>query len=343
MLKLEFLMKNMKVLAFFLLSIAGLQSNAAIYNYDYWWPKELTTYFEKVNQTQITTPQSSVDAAGKVVQKCMPVFKNALSKGVLDIRYALGYFDDSQAIDIIYDNKNLGLSPSLDIAVFDVIRQFLKTPCLPNSPQKLCGFSEQGDPTSGMVILTKPIELLGQSVQVKISLTYASASEDFVANKTTLNERQKFLTQQSEQNYFSALGGSADVVFYNGHSRNGGGPDFNPPLLKDDLHVNYDAYYQVKKPGIGRVLEMIKNAKNKDQVIGFFSCYSQRWFYDSIMKANSKQRVIFSADTIDYLDSLQASMGYLEGLMQGFCGQDLTDIAKQGEKIKTGFQGFQIR
>lgn len=333
----------MKGLAFFLVLTAGLCANAAIYNYDYWWPKELTTYFEKVNQTQITTPQTSVGAQGQTVQKCMPVFKNSLAKGVLDIHYALGYFDDSQAIDIIYDNKNFGLSPSLDIAVFDVIRVFLKTPCNPNSPQKLCGFTEQGNAASGLVILTKPVQLLGQTVDVRITLTYASASENFVANKTSLIERQKFLTQQSEQNYFAALGGTADVVFYNGHSRNGGGPDFNPPILKDDLHVNYDGYYQVRKPGITRVLDMVKNGRNKDQVIGFFSCYSQRWFYDSIMKANPKQRVVFSADTIDYLDSLQASMGYLEGLIQGYCGQDLADISKQGEKIKIGFQGFQIR
>jgi hypothetical protein len=266
-----------------------------------------------------------------------------LSKGVLDIHYALGYFDDSQAIDIIYDNKNFGLSPSLDIAVFDVIREFLKTPCEPQNPQKLCGFAEQGDPNNGLVILTKQITLLEQLVTVRISLSHASASENFIANKTILNERQKYLTQQSEQNYFGALGSAADVVIYNGHSRNGGGPDFNPPLLKDDLHVNYDGYYQVKKTGINRVLEMIKNGKNKDQVIGFFSCYSQRWFFDSIMKANPKQRVIFSADTIDYLDSLQASLGYVEGFMQGYCGQDLADIAKQSEKIKVGFQGFQIR
>ncbi|MEQ1721834.1 MAG: hypothetical protein ABL930_01570 [Pseudobdellovibrio sp.] len=328
----------MKSLAIFLVLQLGAFSQAAIYNYDYWWPKELSTYFEKVNETRITTPQISGG-----VQKCMPVYKNALSKGVLDIHYALGYFDDSQAIDILYDNKNLGLSPSLDIAVFDVIRGFLKAPCAASSPQKLCGFEEQGEPNNGLVILTKKITLLEQSVTVRVSLSYASASENFVANKTTLNERQKFLTQQSEQNYFGAIGSAADVVIYNGHSRNGGGPDFNPPLLKDDLHVNYDGYYQVKKPGISRVLEMIKNGKNKDQVIGFFSCYSQRWFYDSIMKANPKQKVVFSADTIDYLDSLQASLGYVEGFMQGYCGQDLADIAKQSEKIKVGFQGFQIR
>lgn len=333
----------MKALAFLLVLSIGLYANAVIYNYDYWWPKELVSYFEKVNQTHISTPQVSIDSKGQTIQKCMPVYKNALSKGVLDVHYALGYFDDSQAIDIIYDNKNFGLSPSLDIAVFDVIRVFLKSPCNTNSPQKLCGFTEQGEASNGLVILSKPIELLGQSVTMRISLSYASASESFVANKSTLIERQKFLTQQSEQNYFGALAGAADVVFYNGHSRNGGGPDFNPPLLKEDLHVDYDGYYQIRKPGITRVLEMIKNGRNKDQVIGFFSCYSQRWFYDSIMKANPKQRVVFSADTIDYLDSLQASMGYLEGFMQGYCGQDLADIAKQGDKIKTGFQGFQIR
>lgn len=323
----------MKSLAFFLLASFYLSANAAIYNYDYWWPRELAAYFEQVNSTQINTAQAG---------KCAPVFKNAIRNGVLDIRYALGYFDDSQGIEINYNGINYGISPSLDIVVFNVLRGFLKAPCNPNSGQVLCGFSEQGEASKGLVVLSKNINLLGQRVTARITLTQASASESFVQNKSNLKDRQQFLTQQSEQNYFGGIG-SADIVFYNGHSRNGGGPDFNPPVLTRDLHVDYKGYYEVRRIGIKRVLDLIKKGGNKDQILGFFSCYSQKHFYRDLLAANPKQKLVLSADTIDYLDTLVASSGYLEGLLRGYCGQDLADIAKQGEKIKEGFQGFQIR
>ena len=61
--------------------------------------------------------------------KCMPMFKNPITNGVMDIRYALGYFDDSQGIDIIYSDFNYGLSPSLDIEVFKVLRGYFTKKC----------------------------------------------------------------------------------------------------------------------------------------------------------------------------------------------------------------------
>lgn len=305
-----------------------------IYNYDYWYPGIIEDYMKLVDQA----PATLATPAGGDVQ-CLPLFKNPIKNGLMDIRYALGYFDDSQGIDIIYDNVNYGMSPSLDIEVFHVVRAFLAKPC--EGSRVLCGFSPSGDPEQGKVTLEKQINLLGNQITARITLTQASASDNFVQNQSTLKDRQSFLTLQSEENYFGGLG-IADVVFYNGHSRNGGGPDFNPPQLGPDLHVNYDGYYKVVHPGIKRVLAQIKQNPNKDSVIGLFSCFSESHFYDMLIKANPKQRMVLSSDVINYLDSLKASLGYLEGLMRGQCGQNLADIAKQ-DTVKAGFKGFQIR
>jgi hypothetical protein len=305
-----------------------------IYAYNYWYPQYLETYLKKVDAVTTATPQADHKA------QCLPVFKNSLKSKVFDIRYALGYFDDSKGEEVVYEGINYGLSPSLDISIFDVVREFLQKPC--TARRALCGFAQSGDPKQGKVILEKQIQLMGSEVLARITLTHASASESFIANTGSLKERQAFLTQQSEENYFGGLG-KADVVFYNGHSRNGGGPDFKPPHLNSELHVNYNGYYKVKKPGIRKVIEKIRQGENKDSVIGFFSCSSYSHFYEMLLDANPKQRMVLSSDLMTYLDTLYGSMGYLEGLLHGQCGQDLADTAKQTEAIKEGFKGFQIR
>lgn len=305
------------------------------YNYDFWWPQFAEEYLQLIEKSPV---HRAVPSGGQ--PQCLPVFKNVVDKGQMDIRYALGYFDDSQGIDIIYDKKNLGLSPSLDIEVFYVLRAFLTKKC--QGSRLLCGFKESGVHTQGRIVLSKKISLYGKEIAVAITLTHASASASFSRNQNELKERQAFLTRQSEENYFGGLG-LADVVFYNGHSRNGGGPDFNPPILDSTLHVNYNGYYKIERPGIKRVLSLLKNNPNKDSVIGFFSCYSQSHFYNALLKANPRQRMVLSSDTINYLDSFQASLGYLEGLLKGECGENLAQIAKQTESAKNGFKGFQIR
>ncbi len=317
------------------------QAQGDIYDYNFWAYDRIKKYEGQIVASGIENSLNLLETNDSP-NKCLPVYKNAIEKGVFDIRYALGYFDDSQGVDILWNNKNWGLSPSLDIGVYNSIRHALTDRCEDNSVLSLCGFTENGDPNYGQVLLEKRIKLLGKSVLVKITLTQASASESFLDNKNSLKDRQDFLTAQSEDNYFNGIG-VADVVIYNGHSRNGGGPDFNPPILASNLHVNYDGYYRVKKPGITRVLKQIKNSSRKDAVLTFFSCFSKKHFYNDLIKANPKQRLVLSADTIDYMDSLEASMGYLEGLLSGTCGQDLTNIAKQGDRIKNGFQDFQIQ
>ena len=286
--------------------------------------------------------ENSINHGDAGANKCLPVYKDAIKNGVFDIRYALGYFDDSQGIDILWNDKNWGLSPSLDIGVFNSIRRALTDRCPFNSTLSLCGFTENGDASTGLVTLEKKIKLLGNSVLVKITLTQASASESFQDNKTILKGRQDFLTAQSEDNYFNGIG-VADVVMYNGHSRNGGGPDFNPPVLMSNLHVNYNGYYRVKKTGITRLLNQIKNNPQKDTILTFFSCFSKKHFYTDLLKANPNQKMVLSAEKIDYMDSIEASMGYLEGFLSGACGEELTNIAKQGDRIKSGFQDFQIK
>ncbi len=319
------------------LSTANAGVNDDIYAYKFRGHEVIRNYAELIDASPASNLPDKED-----LNKCQPMYKNAIQNKVLDIRYALGYFDDSRGFDILWNNKNWGYSPSLDIGIFESIRSVLTERCEKKSQLNLCGFGESGNPDLGKVILQKRIQLLGEDVLVRIALTHASASESFMENTNSLKERQDFLTKQSEESYFGGIG-KADVVIYNGHSRNGGGPDFNPPVLDSRLHTDYNGYYEIQRPGIKRVLELIKAGTNKESILTFFSCYSKKHFLTDLLQANPKQRLILSAETIDYHDSLKASMGYLEGFMRGACGQDLADIAKQGDKIKNGFVGYQLK
>lgn len=325
-----------------LFSHNGFAGYTGIYSYDYWFPRWISEYYallETPSPLELARRSDPVLQASFERQSCAPVLAKAVSRGQLDIRYALGYFDDSQGIDIVWDGINYGLSASLDIEVYHAMREALVQPC--EGRRVTCGFKESGDPELGMTVYNKVMAISGKEVDVKITLTQASASNNFRRNKTELRDRQALLTAQSDENFFGGLA-SADIIFYNGHSRNGGGPDFNPPRLNSALHTDYDGYYRLKRPGITRVLDQIKKNPNQNLVYGSFSCFSYRHFYGMLVKANPKIQLILSSDTIDYLKSLQASLGYLEGLLQGRCGEDLAQFAKRDSLYKE-FKGFNIR
>lgn len=326
-----------------LLSVASTQevskweddpSRTGIYNYYYWYPTYLDDYLNEV----VKAVESHSDQS---TMSCAKSFKRILNKKEFHLVYALGYFDDSHGIDMIHNGINWGLSPSLDIEIFHIIRELLLQPCDPKYHRQSCGFTQTGDALNGRVELIKNMTLEGESINFKMTLTYASASVNFDQNLTDLRSRQRYLSWQSEQNYFENIG-KADAIFYNGHSRDGGGPDFKPPILNQANKVNYDGYYRIQREGIKRVLKQIKESAYKDGLLGFFSCYSQRHFYSALTKANPNQKLILSSDTIDYLDTLLVSMGYVEALMQGQCGSNLAAVAQQGERLSKGFKAFRL-
>lgn len=329
-------MKKKLIASIILLSsLTAAAGYSGVYGYNYHIPILLSDY-----QAVLSQPSPlEMGGRGPNNQVCAPVFSKALAKRSLDIRYALGYFDHSEGLDAIWDNKSWGASPALDGEIFFAMRETLLKNC--ESGRLLCGFRESGDPENGKAIYSKTINLLGEMVDVNLTLTQASASYKHVENITSLKDRQSFLTAQSEENFFGGLT-KADIVFYNGHSRNGGGPDFNPPVLLSNGHPDYNGYYKVKRTGIKRALEAIKQNPNQGFIYGSFSCFSASHFRSALVKTDPSLRMILSSDVVDYFKVLQASVGYLEGLMQGRCGEDLAQFAKRGQLYKE-FIGINIR
>ncbi|MBC7421452.1 MAG: hypothetical protein H7328_12065 [Bdellovibrio sp.] len=331
-------MKN-KILAALILfsSISASAGYSGVYGYDRWVPELISDYQDQLLQP--TALELTGQSNASQPQVCAPVYSVAVAKRSLDVRYALGYFDDSDGTDKIWNKINWGRSPSLDIEIYFALREALTKKC--KNGRQVCGFHESGNPEMGSTVYSKTINLLGNSVDVNLTLTHASASEAYDKNISVLKNRQSMLTAQSDENFFGGLA-RADIVFYNGHSRNGGGPDFNPPVLDSHGHPDYEGYYKVKRIGIKRVIEGIKKNPNQGLIYGSFSCFSASHFQGILAKTDPKLRMILSSDVIDYFKSLQASIGYLEGLMQGRCGEDLAQFAKRGSLYKE-FKGVNFK
>lgn len=147
-----------------------------IYSYNYGAYDRIKKYEGQITASGKENFQNLTEVSAN---KCLPVYKNAIKNRVFDIRHALGYFDDSQAIDILWNAKNWGLSLSLDIGVYKSIRHTLTDPCENRSALSLCGFTENGNPNYGQVLLEKRIKLLGNNVFVKARLSQASVSPCF--------------------------------------------------------------------------------------------------------------------------------------------------------------------
>jgi len=335
----------MKTILFSIVAFFATRSIAAYNGYDRVWPRQVQSYFQAVEKTveEIKSEQESSSVGSGL--KCKATYSKILQKQSLNINYALGYFDESYANSHKSNEKNI--SASLDIISFDVIRNYLQMPCVANESgvmiQKLCGFQESGNPEDGQVQLSKNIEMNGRQIRVTMTLTHSSASEVYSENKTTLYEQQRMLTSQSEQNFLDGLR-TADVVFYNGHSRDGGGPDFAPPVLRSsDLHVDYNGYYKVKKIGIRKTLSAMKESGRRGVVLGLFSCFSRNHFQKTLQSADPTQKLILTEGAIDYLNTMLASLGYLEGILQGECGENLGRIVKQNTWIQNGFKSWNFR
>lgn len=266
-----------------------------------------------------------------------PALRAAADRGVLDVRYALGYFDESTANQFALTDPAFNLSYSLDILAFGVIREVLTGPCA-SPEQNLCAFRESGNADTAAVVLERDIPLGGKPVKVRLRLTQSSASERYRDNQGPLRERQQATSSQSRENFLAGLR-EADVILYNGHSRNGGGPDFRPPVLREsDLHVNY-ARYMSAKIEMRDMLAAMSEAGGRPRVVGIFSCFSRKHFQAGMSRANPAATLILSEDEIPYDTALVASLSYLEALLRGNCGAALADKAAAGDpRIRAGYK-----
>ena len=202
-----------------------------------------------VSEAEILSPIADAD--------CQNDYLTLMAQPEINVTVAYGYFDAEDGTT--WDNR--------------ILNQFLTTMTTPCKTwhTKSCGFKKSG---KGPFILTRKMTGPDGLIKtVKITVDGPSVSTD---NKTnTSDPLQKTKSQTVKNMYLNGLRNS-EVTLYLGHSRDGGGPDFDPPRM-NGTHVDYDWYHENPKDK-KEMMSVLAENPDKARIVGFFSCSSIRWF-----------------------------------------------------------------
>jgi hypothetical protein len=192
--------------------------------------------------------------------------------------------------------------------------QHLVEPC-PEGDRQTCGFKRQSRDAN---LLLKKVSIEGSAAPIKIHLRliHSSVSTDDEENRH--NPYQKIMSEQAESSFLEGLE-KADLVFYNGHSRFGGGPDFNPPLTNEAGYVD-SKFYRTFTSGLTKMisaLEKRKDAANMQQLdhFGMFSCASTQHFRKAL-KDVGVPNIITSVRLLHYAEALRRTEKQLNKFLQ---------------------------
>jgi hypothetical protein len=231
---------------------------------------------------------------------CSSRYDPLFSKPTLKIRVVFGYKDARPARFVGDRHERLAFV------------QRLLAPCAGNHA---CGFERSSDNAD---LFIKTVRSSGQQeTKIYLSVVNSSVGSDDQANRADLF--QTWTTRNAQSAFFGGVN-DADVVFYNGHSRFGGGPDFGPPRLTEAGTVDA-AYYENQKPGIKHLIEAFQNKASKApnlKVLGLFSCSSSQHFTDEIRRY-SNVGLISSRSLVYYTDALENSLSSLSAILDRPC------------------------
>ncbi len=243
--------------------------------------------------------------------RCISRYNGMINDGVLDIRIIMGYFDWTTGSPVKMDGTNYGYSPSIDPGAYQAVRGILTGRCPGDA--EFCGFNQDS-----AYQFTKKVHIQGQSVLAKVQIYYASVSEYYDVNKGKYSGEQADRSAALQAQFRDALQ-KADVVFYFGHSRNGGGPDFNPPvLIRGTNKVNYDGYYKPNRPGLKQMISDLQSG-HQPSVLGLMSCDSRDHFLSSLRKVAPNMGVITSLNVLQVDGVYTAMIGAGDAVLRGQC------------------------
>lgn len=229
--------------------------------------------------------------------KCQHFYQDMLKDKNFEITYAHGYSDASEGKET-FDNYYKSL----------LIKK-ITSPC--SAYNKACGFVRSADDAERFE--KNVINPDGNLQKVTLVITHSSISSD--NHKNEQDPKQKYQSEHAKNIFGNGIRNSK-VVFYDGHSRDGGGPDFSPPKLLGDGHTNYD-WYHVNKPGTKFMLEVLKEDEIKLKFLSMFSCSSNIHFYKKVSLANPEVGFIGTDDLLYFSD--QTSYRVIDDLLGFRC------------------------
>jgi hypothetical protein len=216
----------------------------------------------------------------------------------------------------------------------------LNSPC--ESNQFACGFRENPDDAGDF---RKRISIMGPDGKsrtrvVHISLRSSSVTPDEKLNRTSSKDDQDSQTDATRDFYLDGLE-NADVSLYVGHARDGGGPDFGPPVVNPKLHHTDFDWYHKNHPGVDAIAEALDGAPKTAKVIGIFACWANDHFHDFLRKAAPNAGLVLSGQAEFEAITAQAA-ATLDSLLGLRCEKDFKSSVNVIKRLDTTSSDYEI-
>lgn len=241
--------------------------------------------------------------------KCINRYNNLMKDGTLNIVVAFGYSD-------FVPN-----TPVYDWYMTKGLKRALMEPC--RQGLNACEFKQsKNDPNK----LFKMIEDLdGKMKKVELVLIQGALTGHHPTNISPINlARQMALCQSVTARFYDEIKKGSEIVYYSGHSRDGGGPDFCPPITRADGHVDYN-WYHAHKPGLKILLGALKNTVKAPQVLALHSCSSLSHFSKAVSAASPGTALMGYRKTVGMTPDFKNMFGGLDALLSFRCQKGLSE------------------
>lgn len=248
----------------------------------------------------------------QVFGRCFKTYTEQFKRpGRVLIAVALGYSDTiDQGEDLVMDRP-------LKRQIF----HFLTKPCRYDR-QGFCDFRVVREEVGEPIHFRRTLEGRGsERIDVEVLLMDSSYGELNSENKTVYREEQNRKSEAARK-FFAWSLQNADVVFYEGHSRDGGGPDFFPPRAARSGKVDYP-WYRKFRPGLEHLLAVLQKVESPPHFLGLFSCASDSHFRKSLAPYFKSRNLILSTRLVDGEGTKEAVLSSLEALLNFECPTEL--------------------
>jgi hypothetical protein len=270
-------------------------------------PAQAVNFFHELenqmDELQAINAPTALDANASAV--CRQRYQRLFADGVLDVVVGFGYTDSST--DIVYDWYMVN---GFRIALTGPCRQGLNA----------CEFKQlKNSPDVYVRSITGPD---GKERKVRLTLLRPSLSGSQAQNIGALKAQQQAHCQQTETRFYQEISNGAEVVYYSGHSRNGGAPDFCPPRTLSNGHVDYDSYER-NPVGRNKLIDSLKANAAKTQIIAMHSCDSTRHYRWRMLNANPRLAIFSTPRLVKMAPDFQNQYGGLDALLSLRCERGL--------------------
>lgn len=254
----------------------------------------------------------TLSAFAEVENRCLSEYTPRLKEpGRMKIAVALGYSDSfGGGFDLVRD----GL-------LFDELSLKLTEPCTAQNPG-FCDFDlEKIQPHEPRHYYRKILSPTGETFNVDVYLMNSSFEVSHSKNQTEFQKEQLEKSQDTQRFYSWALE-NADIVLYDGHSRDGGGPDFSPPNLNSHGKIDY-AWYHKNQPGLKAMIQALQKTKSSPIYLGLFSCASDGHFTEQLTPLLHQTSLILSTKLIEGSKAKESLFHSLDSILNFNCKSDL--------------------